>query len=70
MTDDKLPEPEVMCDCGGNYYTAEQMLECRCNALEEAANLSPNGLEITAAAMPHEVWTKYRDAIRALASRL
>lgn len=21
----EFPEPDVMCDCGGNYYTAEQV---------------------------------------------
>lgn len=29
------------------------------------AAISPNGLNISAAAMPHEVWAKYRDAILA-----
>lgn len=31
---------------------------------ERCANISPNGLDISAAAMPHEVWEKYRAAIR------
>jgi hypothetical protein len=32
MSDQKLPEPNVLCDCGGNYYTAEQVRE----AMEQA----------------------------------
>jgi hypothetical protein len=26
LSDKELPEPAVMCDCGGNYYTESQML--------------------------------------------
>lgn len=25
MSEIELPEPAIMCDCGGNYYTAEQV---------------------------------------------
>ena len=32
---------------------------------EDCANTSPNGLDIRASAGPAEVWTKFRDAIRA-----
>ena len=32
---------------------------------EDCASTSPNGLDIRASAGPAEVWTKFRDAIRA-----
>lgn len=38
-------------------------------ALEEAATVSPNGLDISAAAGPAEVWEKHVSAIRAMKSR-
>jgi hypothetical protein len=41
----------------------------RAEAMEEAANISPNGLDITASAMHHEVWSKYSAAIRNLAQQ-
>ncbi len=34
-----LPEPSVLCDCGGNYYTAVQVRLCVDEALEAAAKL-------------------------------
>jgi hypothetical protein len=38
----KMPEPAVMCDCGGNYYTASQVLslqrETWMRAMEVAAS--------------------------------
>jgi hypothetical protein len=69
-------------DCGGSLYAIEPTryicteenltafaARIRAEALEEAANVSPNGLDITASAMPHEVWSKYSAAIRNLAQQ-
>jgi hypothetical protein len=39
----KMPEPAVMCDCGGDYYTASQVLSLQrdtwMRAMEVAAKL-------------------------------
>jgi hypothetical protein len=39
----KMPEPAVMCDCGGNYYTASQVLSLQrdtwMRAMEVAAKV-------------------------------
>jgi hypothetical protein len=54
--------------CGEAQLTAFAA-RIRAEAMEEAANISPNGLDITASAMPHEVWSKYSAAIRNLAQQ-
>jgi hypothetical protein len=33
----KMPEPAVMCDCGGNYYTASQVLSLQ----RETSSVAP-----------------------------
>lgn len=34
-----LPEPGVMCDCGGDYYTADQVRAVERAAMEMAAQI-------------------------------
>ena len=42
----------------------QALLSAIADERERCANLTPNGLNILASAMPHEVWQKYQDAIR------
>jgi hypothetical protein len=70
---------ELARECGGMISCGEALMtekaltafaaRIRAEAMEEAANISPNGLDITASAMPHEVWSKYSAAIRNLAQQ-
>ena len=38
--DVKMPEPAVMCDCGGNYYTADQLRAAVLAERERCAKLA------------------------------
>lgn len=53
---------EVM---AGEYAITDDLIRFAQLVAEDCANTSPNGLDIRASAGPAEVWTKFRDAIRA-----
>jgi hypothetical protein len=52
----KMPEPAVMCDCGGNYYTASQVLSLQRETLMRAMEVAAKELERLASIVsgPHE----------------
>lgn len=50
------------------HKITDAILRGMVEALEEAANLSPNGCDVSAADMPHTVWKKYSDGLRAMAA--
>jgi len=47
-------------------YTAEALAAARVHALNDAANLSPGGLDVSASDRPATVWGKYSAGVRAL----
>ena len=60
----EITAPHALID-GDPMDVSEQIARFAQLVAEDCANTSPNGLDIRASAGPAEVWTKFRDAIRA-----